>query len=254
MIGTLNKAIILFVFSLSSYQATSNTIEPETVVITESQRANTAYTMWDNILQTHVSKSGVVNYKGIKAHADFSKVVSKFEETDISALSKKDAKIFWMNAYNVFTIKLIVDNYPVKSITDLSGGKPWDKKFITINSKSYTLNDIEQNILRKNYNDPRIHFAINCASYSCPIMYNRAFFAESADKILTTLTKNFVNDSKRNTIAADKIKISKIFEWYNGDFTKNGSLISFLNKYSKVKINDSAKVEYMTYNWNLNNK
>ncbi len=252
MIGTINKALVILILGLGSLQANAANHPSKSIV--ESQRTNPTYQAWDKILQSHVTKSGVVDYQGIKADPAFPKVIQLFENTDVSSMSQAEAKVFWINAYNLFTIKLIVDNYPVKSITDIAGGKPWDKKFIHINGKTYSLNNIENDILRKKYHDPRIHFAINCASYSCPPLYNRAFFVGSEDNILNMLAKNFVNDSKRNKLSPTSIQISPIFDWYKDDFVKKGTIISFLNHYSNTKIHDDAKVSYMTYNWSLNNK
>jgi len=253
MIGTINKVLIIFVLSIGSFHATAETSDMSSIEI-ENQRSNPTYQMWDKILQANVSKTGVVNYKGIKADPNFNKLVEIFNATDVSTMTKAESKVFWINAYNIYTIKLIIDNYPLKSIMDLDGGKPWDKKFITISGKSYSLNDIENNILRKKYNDPRIHFAINCASFSCPTLYNHAFFVGSEESILNTLARKFVNDPKRNKISEKKIEISSIFDWYNVDFVKNGNLIRFLNQYSDLKIDDDATISYMNYNWNLNNK
>ena len=101
-------------------------------------------------------------------------------------------------------------------------------------------------------NEPRIHFAINCASFSCPPLLNEAFSEKNLEAQLTQVTKTFLADSQRNTITKDKLEISKIFKWFSKDFKQNGSLIDFLNQYSDVKINANAKKKYKDYNWNLN--
>ncbi len=154
-----------------------------------------------------------------------------------------------MNAYNAFTIKLIVNNYPIKSIKDIP--KPWDLRFFQIGKKWYNLNEIEHQILRK-MGDPRIHFGINCASFSCPPILNKAFTAANVDKELEKLAIAFVNDTKRNEINANSIKLSKIFQWFGKDFKNNGSLIDFLNQYADIEINADAKKSFLDYNWNLN--
>jgi hypothetical protein len=116
----------------------------------------------------------------------------------------------------------------------------------------YNLDTIEHQILRK-MEDPRIHFAINCASFSCPVLLNEAFIAHSVDTQLEALTKRFINDTQRNTITPQAITISKIFKWFSKDFKKNQSLIEFLNTYSTIKIQRNAKINYLDYNWELNN-
>ena len=150
---------------------------------------------------------------------------------------------------SAFTVKLIVDNYPLESITKLHGGKPWDHKWIKLGDKTYTLNNIENDILRPQYKDARVHFAVNCAAKSCPPLLNRAWNKRNVSSYYEKQAKAFVNNSNYNKISADKVEISKIFEWYAADF---GDLITYLNKYSKTKINPGAKISYIEYDWKLN--
>jgi len=155
-----------------------------------------------------------------------------------------------MNVYNAFTIKLILDNYPTKSIKDIK--TPWNHRFIKIGAKWYTLNDVEHRIIRK-MDEPRIHFALVCAAVSCPKLYNKAFTSETLEEDLSLLTRDFLSDASKNNISENSIKLSKIFKWYGGDFKKNGSsLIDFLNQYTDVSISSNAKKSYKDYNWALN--
>jgi hypothetical protein len=147
------------------------------------------------------------------------------------------------------TIDLIVRNYPLKSIKDIKN--PWEQRSWSIGKKSISLKEIEHEILRK-MNEPRIHFGINCASFSCPPLMNEAFTAAKVDAQLERLAVQFINDPKRNRITRDRIEISNIFRWFKKDFTKNGDLIDFLNKYSKVAIDKNARLRYMDYDWSLN--
>ena len=101
-------------------------------------------------------------------------------------------------------------------------------------------------------NEPRIHFAIVCASVSCPKLQNTAFIASNLDEQLTNATKEFLADTSKNELSKEKIKLSKIFKWFKKDFEQNGSIIDFLNQYSEVTISSSAKKIYKDYNWNLN--
>lgn len=156
---------------------------------------------------------------------------------------------YWINAYNAFTIKLIVENYPVSSITKLHNGNPWDVKWIKLSDKSYTLNNIENDILRPQFKDPRIHFALNCAAQSCPPLFNHAWTADNLNQTLDQRAKAFVNNPAYNKISKDAVQISKIFEWYAADF---GNIINFLNQYSKTSISPNASIKYMEYNWDLN--
>src|SRR5690606_33661074 len=101
--------------------------------------------------------------------------------------------------------------------------------------------------------EPRIHFAINCASVSCPKLRNEAYVAEKLDKQLDAQARHFINTKRYNQILPHHIRISRIFLWFISDFTKNGTLINFLNKYSDVKIEENAQIEYLDYDWRLNN-
>ncbi len=209
------------------------------------------HTPWNTLLQKNVTADGRVNYKGFQKDLPSFKTYLKTisSTTPQSTWSKNQKLAYWMNAYNAYTIKLILDNYPIKSIKDIK--KPWDLRFFQIGEKWYNLNEIEHQILRK-MGDPRIHFGINCASFSCPPLANKAFTPANVNKELDRLAIAFVNDKKRNEISANEIQISKIFQWFGKDFKSNGSLIDFLNKYAKTKISPTAKKSFKDYNWNLN--
>ena len=208
------------------------------------------HTLWSSFLQKHVTANGNVNYKSIKANeADLNTYLNQFVKiSPQESWAKNETLAYWINAYNAFTIKLIIDNYPVNSIKDIKN--PWDKKFIPVDGKMISLNFIEHSILRK-MNEPRIHFAINCASVSCPKLLNKAYLPETLDSQLDVATTTFIS-SENNSIKQDKLALSKIFKWFAEDFKKEGSLIDFLNNYSKTKINSHPKIVYFDYNWDLN--
>ena len=208
---------------------------------------------WNDLLQAHVSEAGNVNYKqfqGSESKLDVYLGEISSAVIDEKIWSKNEQLAFWINAYNAFTVKLILNHYPTKSIKEISS--PWDKKFFKIGGKKMNLNTIEHKILRAKFDEPRIHFAIVCASFSCPKLHHKAFTAQNVQANLASLTKEFVNDKKRNVIGAKKVQLSQIFNWFKGDFTKNGSLIDFLNKYADTTINAKAKISYLKYNWALN--
>jgi hypothetical protein len=210
------------------------------------------HSAFDSLLKTYVSSTGKVNYEGFKK--DKTKLDAYLEtlknNAPQSSWSKDEQLAYWINTYNAFTIKLIVDNYPLKSIQDLHGGKPWDVKWIKIGTKTYALNGIENDIIRPQFKEPRIHFAINCAAKSCPPLLNKAWTAQNLNANLEQQTKSFINNTKFNQITATEVKVSKIFDWYGSDFS---NLIAYLNKYSSVKIDAKAKISYLEYNWALNN-
>lgn len=207
---------------------------------------------WDALLRANVSSAGKVNYNAMKSSkAAIQTYVTYLESfATMDSWTKNEKLAYWINLYNAATVRLIVENYPVASITDLSGGKPWDQNVVKVGGKSYTLNDIENKIIRPRFNDARIHFAVNCAAKSCPPLLNKAFTADNLTRYLDKQTKSFINGNE-NSISATKVEISKIFDWYKTDF-KNGDLIAYLNKYSDTPINADAEIVYKEYDWALN--
>ena len=181
---------------------------------------NFNYTNYNLFLAKYVSEKGNVNYDKIKTNkAELDAIINEFEKTQpTEKWSKNEKMAYFINVYNAYTIKVIIDNYPVKSIKDING--VWNKKIVTSGKSKISLSDVENKILRK-LDDPRIHFAINCASYSCPDLVNVAFVPATLDKQLDTATKSFINDKSKNNIATNEIKISKIFYWYSADFKSN---------------------------------
>jgi len=212
----------------------------------------------NTLLQKYVNKEGYVNYKGFQSE------VAKLDEyldylkttTPNSSWSKNKQKAFWMNAYNAYTIKKILDNYPLKSIMKIKekGKDAWNIPFAEVGGKKYTLNQIEHDILRAKLFDPRVHVGVNCASGSCPKLHNKAFTESNVNMELEKLMTYFVNDTKRNKLNNKMVHLSEIFNWYKVDFTKEGSVIDYINKYAKTKVDAKAKTHYLPYDWNLNGK
>ena len=209
------------------------------------------HSSFNDLLQNHVSSSGNVNNNGFKANRTaLGNYISDLgDNMQKNAWSKNDKLAYWINAYNAMTIDLILRNPKVKSIKDID--KPWDQRLWKLGEKWYNLDEIEHQILRK-MDEPRIHFAIVCASVSCPKLQNEAFTASNLDSQLTNATKEFLSDSSRNNLSKSSVKLSKIFKWFAKDFKQNQSLIDFLNKYSDIDISQNATKSYMNYNWDLN--
>ena len=229
-------------------------IEDEAVIaepIIEDLINTPNHSPWNSILKSNVSSSGKVNYVGMKSKlSEIESYISNLESlSNQSTWSKNEKLAYWINLYNAATVRLIVQNYPTSSITTINGGKPWDKKIVTISGKSFSLNQIENDIIRPKFKEPRIHFAVNCAAVSCPKIMNSAFTADKLNYQLTKQAKAFVNGTK-NSLTNKSIQISKIFEWYAVDF--GSSVIDYLNKYSTTEINSTATITYKDYNWDLN--
>lgn len=212
------------------------------------------HSAWDAILSANVSADGKVNYAGIKEDPTFQGYLDLLSANHPDETwSKEDGMSFWINAYNAFTVKLITDNYPLASIMDLDGGKVWDRSWIQIGDMTYTLGEIENKQLREGYGDARIHFAINCASFSCPPLLNKAFTPDNLEDELNNTTNAFLADAERNNFEDPaNPKLSKIFEWYADDFTTDGTLIDYLNGFLTAPLAAGANVSYLEYNWNLN--
>ncbi|RAJ13729.1 DUF547 domain-containing protein [Arenibacter echinorum] len=209
------------------------------------------HSKWDILLKKHVDNTGNVDYKGfardIDALQDYLDYLAKNSPTDKAPKPEKLA--YYINFYNAATVKLILDNYPTKSIKDIKN--PWGKDIVQMGSSKISLGDLEHKILRK-MDEPRIHFVINCASYSCPKLLNTAFTAANLEKLLEQTAIDFINDPKRNVLTKEKASLSEIFNWYKKDFTQNGSLINYLNKYAFQKLTSDTKISYLNYNWGLN--
>ncbi len=216
--------------------------------------------IFDELLAEHVSESGEVDYQGfISDSLKFNSYLALVEANHpTKQWADNEVLAYWINAYNAYTVQFIIRNYPVNSIKELGGSiyqvnTPWDNNFITICGQSYNLNNLEHGKIRKQFEEPRIHFAVNCASFSCPKLLNEAFMAETLDAQLDKATRGFIANTAKNKINSDKIEISKLFKWYAGDFKVDGkSVLDFINAHSDVQISADAEVTYMDYNWSLN--
>lgn len=214
--------------------------------------------LWTTELQKYVTPAGWVNY------ADWQQDtlgISQYLQLLSASLpseswTQEEQLAYWINAYNAFTVKLILDHYPLQSIQELHDlpliGTIFHKEWFSLGDESMSLNRIEHGILRGQFEEPRIHAAINCASISCPALWNQAYTAEKLDQQLNRAMRTFINDSLRNHINEEEVEVSAIFSWFRLDFTQAGSLISFLNQYLSTPLKQNTDVSYLTYDWSLN--
>ncbi len=220
---------------------------------------------WSALLQNNVSPGSIdgvalnlVDYDNLKNNAEFRQVVQSIEQTDPEQLVGNNEKMaFWINVYNIAAIKMILDNQPVESIRDIGSlfSPVWDKDAITINGTTYSLGHIEHEILRP-MGDARIHFAIVCASVSCPDLRRESYTAEQLDAQLDEQTRKFLhNEVKGLALDRDKqvVHISSIFKWFKEDFDNEEGILNFLSRHSGADVS-GYKIKYLPYNWNLNNK
>ena len=219
-----------------------------------------SYESLDIILQNYVDSTGMVNYNGIRENPYRFDEYFRFIE-DISPKShpsyfktKDDEMAYWINAYNAITVKIMLANPSVSSILDMSSFLIFKKKF-KVGGEKISLNKIEHKILRKEFDDPRIHFAINCASISCPPLGNRIFLGETLDSQLHEKTSSFISDRTNVNINHKEktIYLSKIFKWFKRDF---GDVVLFVSEYlsenESYDIIKNYRVEYIDYDWGLN--
>jgi hypothetical protein len=220
-----------------------------------------SHARFTELLKKHVSAGGKVNYKGfIRDSVQLNQYLKQLSDNPPqNSWSRDDQLAYWINAYNAFTVQLIIRHYPLKSIKDIGSkikipfvNTPWDLKFIRIGKEKFDLNNIEHGILREKFKEPRIHFAIVCASVSCPRLLNEAFVGDRIQQQLDAQARDFINDNSRNKITANAAQFSQIFNWFRGDFTRNGTLTDFINRYSGIKINKNARISFLDYNWGLN--
>jgi hypothetical protein len=206
---------------------------------------------WDGMLKKFVSPSGQVNYKEwVKEQENIENylfTLAQFPPTERTSAAAQLA--YWINAYNALTVQLILKHYPVKSIKDIDN--PWDTACFTVKGKEYTLGAIEHELLRK-MGEPRIHFAINCASVSCPKLLNEAYLEKKMELQLTEATRSFLKDTSKNVITQKQLKLSRIFLWFGKDFGSKSERLDFIAKAVGLPL-ESPKIEYLPYDWNLNN-
>ncbi len=217
------------------------------------------------LLQSHVA-DGMVDYHGFKKDE---KVLDQYLDalnlTDPETLSQDEKLAFYINAYNAYTIKLILDNFdekkPPSSIKKIGSlfTSPWKISFAKVAGNVYSLDNIEHDIIRKEWNEPRIHFAVNCASRSCPPLISEPYRGESIDAQLETSTKAFLADRRMNYLEGETLFISSIFKWYAEDFKDDPR--QFILDHTEGEMHErlaqlgkNVKIKYLDYDWSLNDK
>lgn len=237
---------------------------------------------WDDLLKKHVKyttngNASRVDYAGLAKDRAALKAVldsySKVTKAEFDAWPKPAQQAFLINAYNAFTVELILTKYPdLKSIRDLGSfvSKPWSKKFFTLFGQETTLDNIEHDMLRKEgvYDDPRVHVAVVCASIGCPMLRNDAFTAANLEASLEDGMKRFLSDRTRNRYnpQSKKLEVSKIFDWYGKDFEKGhkgfasvkGTMAKYADQLAEAPADraivrdQKADISFLDYDWSLN--
>ncbi|MEX0999723.1 MAG: DUF547 domain-containing protein [Thermodesulfobacteriota bacterium] len=218
--------------------------------------------LYGKVLDNFVQE-GLVDYSGLKSNPkdlnQYLEQTSGVTRETFEGWSKNEQLAFLINLYNAQTLDLIADNYPVKSIKDIASdsGGPWEQPIVTLFGEQITLDALENEVIRKNYTDPRVHFALVCAALGCPALINTPYQAAELEKQLDQQTKAFLMDTDKNSIDTEQriLRLSPIFDWFKEDFSaKSGSVLEFVNPYFGNQANNEYKIEYTNYDWSLNDQ
>lgn len=225
------------------------------------------HTLWQSLLNTYLDQSdpsavNLFNYAAVnkKDRQQLDRYLSNLEKVDPSQLSRAEQKAYWINFYNALTIKVVLEEYPVDSIKKVGSFfnlGPWDNALVKVNQRELSLNDIEHGILRPIFQDPRIHYAVNCASYSCPNLLDTAFTAANTESLLETAAKDYINHPRGVSLQGQTLRLSSIFDWYAEDFGNDEQdLLAHLRRYATPELSTQLKdfegdIDYH-YDWSLN--
>lgn len=216
------------------------------------------HTLWNTLLARYVDDNGRVAYRDlqVKDRATFELYLDALAQAQTENMNEVEEKAFWINAYNAVIVSGILQGYTAEGLLGRKRLFGWFTGRVA--GKDRTPDEIEHQILRKKFRDPRIHFTIVCASSSCPKLRREAYVPERLDAQLDDATQAFLNDPVRNQIDAHGVALSKIFDWFAEDFKTNaGSVVEFVRRFvseekkSRLNLKDSD-LRYLDYNWTLN--
>ncbi|WP_394145525.1 DUF547 domain-containing protein [Vibrio atypicus] len=253
--------LLLTLISFSAFSAPKSELWPYWNSSNESNTAAISHQAWQDLLDKYLVTDGeytLFRYGSVNSQdkANLKEYIDRLSQQDPRQLTKVQQYAYWVNLYNAVTVDLIVDAYPIKSITKLGGlfsFGPWGDDVVTINGKALTLNDIEHRILRPIWNDPRTHYAVNCASLGCPNLQSQAFTADNTEQLLKKAAIEFINSDKGVLQREGKAQLSSIYEWFADDFGNKQQLFEHLSKYRPELAKLSGKISY-EYDWDLNDK
>lgn len=207
--------------------------------------------------------STLVDYGALGSDPDYVRALDDFAAADPARMSRAERFAFWINAYNLMAIKTVIDRYPLRSIKD--GGNLlfpiWKKRVGTVGGKERTLDEVEHAILRPEFGDPRVHFAIVCASLSCPDLRAEPYVAERLDAQLDDAARAFLANSSKGLVATakgDGVRVSPIFKWFGDDFAGVGGVPVFLRANAPATVAraglEPGSISYLDYDWRLNDR
>ncbi len=225
------------------------------------------HTKWDTLLSRYlvIGEDGINRFRyGAVTPEDralLHSYIVELETTNVAGLNRNEQFAYWVNLYNAVTISLIVDNYPVKSIRDIKSGPfssgPWKMKLITVMGQEISLDSIEHDILRAQWQDPRVHYALNCASIGCPNLVGRAYRPDTLEQTLDANARAYINHPRGVWLDQGQLKVSSIYDWFEEDFgnTQTG-IIDHLKQYADKKLaaqlDQQSTISDFDYDWSLN--
>lgn len=232
-------------------------------------RTRVDHTRWDSFLLRHVVRGadGInrVSYGSVTGEekTELENYISYLSSVRVRALSREEQLAYWINLYNSLTVKVILDHYPVRSIRDIDispgwfSDGPWSKKLVTVEGEEISLDDIEHRILRPLWKDPRIHYAVNCASVGCPNLQPQAFSAENASALLARGAREYVNHPRGARFEGGRLVVSSIYRWFRDDFGRGDQgVIDHLLRYADddlgPKLREVRTISSHVYDWSLN--
>jgi len=225
------------------------------------------HSAWQQVLDRYLSASsdGINRFAyGRVTAADkaaLKSYLSMLQGLRVSALGESEQRAFWINFYNALTIDVVLDHYPVTSIRDIGGGLfvagPWKKELVAVEGRKLSLDNIEHDILRKMWRDPRVHYAVNCASLSCPNLMPQAFTGAKLEAMLTQGARAYVNHPRGVRVEKGRLTLSQIYQWYRRDFgSRDGEIIAHIAGYAEPKLKaqlaDIKTIAGYHYDWSLN--
>ena len=230
-------------------------------------QASVSHAAFTNILQKYVSAPDAeglthFNYGGLRANradkAALDNYIKSLEATNPKALSPNEAIAYYANLYNAVTVQVVTDNYPVSSIKKLGplNSGPWKKNLFTINGVPSSLNNVEHDILRKQFPSPYVHYMVNCASVGCPNLLDTAWDARTLKSERGKAAAAYINSPRGVQLTSKGLKISSIFKWFKEDFGGKSGTLRHIRKYAGPElaraIDNGAQIVDYGYDWSLN--
>jgi uncharacterized protein DUF547 len=247
-------------------------INPQTEVVRQQVEFDQTHASFNALLKEYVHENGMVDYRGLASKRSkldaYLQVLQAVTPKVLNSWDSAEQQAFWINAYNAYTIQLILDNYPVESIKDLGGffSSVFSERYIPLqhlspkHRKKLSLGEIEHEILFKQGRGPMFHFAIVCASASCPELRAEAYVGQKLDTQLAQQARIFLADASKNdqVVKRGRLRVSKIFDWSEDELdTFKGGIRGLLGKFapteiSRVVAESKVKLKYRSYDWSLN--